>query len=169
MLSKTLKVSAAMGLTALLAAGAAPAAKDAPAPERELRAAVDQFAAGWNDANAKTMAAVFTEDADLVNPFGRSAKGRAGIEKFFADEQTTLTKGTRFAVTAFAARMVRPDVAIEDVEVEIGGGTMAPDPAKPLHHHAFVVARKQGSSWLIVSLRAYSILPPPQPPSTPPK
>jgi uncharacterized protein (TIGR02246 family) len=163
MISKNLVVT--VGLTALLAAGAAVAAKDAaPVPEKELRAAVDQFAAGWNHADAKAMAAVFTEDASLVNPFGRGAEGRAGIEKFFAEELATMTKGTTFTVKGFSARLLNP-VALEDIEIEIAGGALAPDPARPARHHAFVVARKQAGSWLIVTLRAYSILPPPQPPA----
>jgi hypothetical protein len=47
------------------------------------------------------------------------------------------------------------------MDVEITGGTLAPDPAKPLKNHAFLVVKKQGGKWLAVSLRAWSYLPPP--------
>ena len=152
-----------LGLAATLAAGVAAARRQAPAAEQELRAEAETFAAGWNHADGKAMAALFAEDADLINPFNHSAKGRAGIEKFFANELSTLTKGTTFAVKSLTARMIRPDLAFEDLEVEISGGNFP----KPLDNHAFMVSRKQGGHWHILALRAYSFLPPP--PSAPAK
>lgn len=152
-----------LGLAASLAAGVAAARRQAPAAEQELRAEAEKFAAGWNHADGKAIAALFAEDADLINPFNHSAKGRAGIEKFFADELSTMTKGTTFAVKSLTARMIRPDLAFEDLEVEISGGAFPPD--KPLDNHAFLVSRKQGGHWHILALRAYSFAPPPAPPA----
>jgi uncharacterized protein (TIGR02246 family) len=107
------------------------------------------------------MAAEWAEDGDLINPVGQAAKGRGEIEKFFAHELATMTKGSSFKVTAFSARMVGADLALEDIEVEITGGTMAPDPAKPARDRVFAVAKKQGSHWHWLALRAWPANPPP--------
>jgi uncharacterized protein (TIGR02246 family) len=170
MTTKHLPAIVALALTALLAAGTASARAAAPAPapvEKELRADADRFAAGWNHADAKAMAALFAEDADFINPFGSSASGRAGIEKFFANELATLTKGTTFAVKGLTARLLRPDLALEDLDIEITGGTIAPDPAMPVKDHAFLVIKKEGGHWLTVALRAFAYQQPPA--SAPPK
>jgi uncharacterized protein (TIGR02246 family) len=165
-LSAAVVVGSAVGLASLLAVGAAAARQAAAGAEKELRAQAELFAAGWNHGDAKAMAALFAVDADLINPFAAAAKGRAGIEKFFAAELGTLTKGTTFTIKDFSPRLLHPGLAVEDMDVEIAGGTLAPDPAKPLKNHAFLVVKKQGGKWLAVSLRAWSyLLPPPPPPA----
>ncbi len=163
MTKQQLSAVGSVALAALLATGMAAARKDAPAPDKDLRAPADAFAAAWNRDDAKGMAAQWAEDGDIVNPFGHAAKGRSEIEAFFQKERGTMTKGTTFKVTAFAARMLRPDLALEDFDVQITGGTMAPDPAKPLEHHVFAVARHQGGHWVWEALRAYRTAPPPPP------
>jgi uncharacterized protein (TIGR02246 family) len=159
-----LQAFAAAGLMAALAVRSAATSPPPPGLEKELRAQAEKFAAGWNAVDAKAMAALFVVDGDLVNPFGHAAKGRTGIEKFFANELSTATKGTHFAVKELSPQLLRPDLAVEDLDVEISGGTLAPDPAKPFVNHAFLVLKRQGGQWLIVSLRAYSYMQPPPPP-----
>ena len=41
-----------------------------------IHARTQEFLAAWNRHDAKEMAAVWAPDGDLVNPFGRAAKGR---------------------------------------------------------------------------------------------
>jgi len=164
-LSALAAVSVAVGLASLLMAGAAAGRQGAAGAEKELRAQADLFAAGWNHGDAKAMAAVFAVDADLINPFAATAKGRDGVEKFFANELGTLTKGTTFTIKDFSSHLLQPGLATEDMDIEIAGGAMAPDPAKPLKNHAFLVVKKQGGKWLVVNLRAWSYLPPPPPPT----
>lgn len=158
----------AVGLAVVLAlaAGAAAARQAPPAVDKELRAELDKFAAAWNRADAKAMAALFTQDADVINPFGSSAQSRAGIEAFFAKELATQTKGTSFAIKQASPHLMRPDLAVEDIDVELSGGAMAPDPAKPIRDHAFLVVEKQGGHWLVRHLRAFGYMqPPPAPPA----
>jgi uncharacterized protein (TIGR02246 family) len=161
MTRQQLSAIGSVALAALLATSVATARREAPAPDKDLRAPADAFAAAWNRDDVKGMAAQWAEDGDIINPFGHAAKGRTEIEAFFQQERGTMTKGTTFKVTAFAARMLRPDLALEDFDVQITGGTMAPDPAKPLEHHVFAVAKRQGARWYWVALRAYRSAPPP--------
>jgi len=148
-------------LAAVVGAGAAPAKTGAAVPGDELRAQAEQFAAAWDRDDAKAMAAQWTEDGDLINPFGRMAKGRSEVEKLFQDEHSTFTKGTRFTIKEISTRMVRPDLAAEDWQIELSGGQIAPDPAKPLVHHIFALATKQGGHWKFVAVRAYIYQTPP--------
>ncbi len=167
-LSAVAVVVAAFGLASLLAAGMA-AGRQAPSGlEKELRAQADAFAAGWNHGDGKAMSTLFAVDADLINPFGATANGRAGIEKFFSNELSTMTKGTTFTIKGLSAHLLHPGLAAEDLDIEITGGALAPDPAKPLKNHAFLVVKKLGGKWLVVNLRAWAYLPPP-PPGAPAK
>lgn len=168
------KVMVAVGATvlaAVLGTGVPGAAAAAPAggADKQLRAQLDRFVEAWNHGDAAAMGPLFAKDADLINPFGRTASGRDGIVKFFSDELATLTKGTHFEVKEFSPHLMRPDLAVEDMDIEISGGTLAPDPAKPLRNHAFLVVEKQGGHWQVRHLRAWAYLPPPPPPAPPAK
>ena len=56
-----------------------------PAIEAEIKARADEFAAAWNKHDTKAMADMWSTDGDLINPYGRVAKGRAEVEKLFLD------------------------------------------------------------------------------------
>jgi len=159
-------LAAVVGIGGMGAAAAAPAAGGA---DQQLRAQLDRFVEAWNHGDAQAMGPLFAKDADLINPFGRTASGRDGIVKFFGDELATLTRGTHFEVKEFSPHVMRPDLAVEDMDIEISGGALAPDPAKPLRNHAFLVVEKQGGHWQVRHLRAWGYLPPPPPPAPPAK
>jgi uncharacterized protein (TIGR02246 family) len=107
------------------------------------------------------MAAVFTEDADLINPFGRVARGRAEIEKLFTDEHATFMKGTTDTASV-SVRVLGPAVALSDWDAEVAGMRDAQGQALPVfkHHVAAVFVKKNGK-WLTVTGRPYAFLPPP--------
>src|SRR5437773_2646733 len=82
----------------------------------------DDFSAAWGKPDAaKTMAAMFAEDGDLVNPLGEEADGRAGVEKLFTREQSTVFKGSTLALTLAKVRMIKADVAIGEGSYEVTG------------------------------------------------
>ncbi|HEX9148245.1 MAG TPA: hypothetical protein VF958_03705, partial [Thermoanaerobaculia bacterium] len=62
-------------------AGLAVAASEKGGSEAQVRARSQEFAASWNRHDPKAMAGVWAADGDLINPFGRTAKGRNEIEK----------------------------------------------------------------------------------------
>jgi len=121
-----------------------------------------EFKAAWDRNDAKALAAFWTADGDLINPFGRVAKGRTEIEKLFQDEQTTIMKGTTFVFVADSAREIAPDVAVADWDVEITG-MKGPDGAAmpPFKNHVTVVWVKHGGQWWAAAARPVSYLPPP--------
>jgi len=120
------------------------------------------FAAAWNRHDPKAMAGFWAEDGDLINPFGRVAKGRAEIEKLFQDEHAGVMAGTTYSTTSSSVRFLTPDVAVADWEIVVTGmrgpdGSAAP-PFKP--HLVLVVVRK-GGQWLNAAARPFAFLPPP--------
>ena len=56
------------------------------AREKEVRAVEDAFVAAWNKHDTKALAAGWAPDGDLINPFGRWAKGRAEVEKLLGEQ-----------------------------------------------------------------------------------
>lgn len=82
---------------------------------------VQEFAAAWNRHDPKALAAFWAPDGDLINPFGRVAKGRAEVEKLFTDEHSAFMKGTTFTLTGMTVRLLAPNIAFTDWDVEISG------------------------------------------------
>lgn len=128
----------------------------------EIAARTQEFLAAWNRHDAKGMAAVWAPDGDLVNPFGRVAKGRAEVEALFVDEQSKMMKGTTMEMSGEATRMVAPTVAVDDWDVAVVG-MKGPDgnPAPPLKHHVTVVLVKKDGTWWVAAARPVLYPPPP--------
>jgi uncharacterized protein (TIGR02246 family) len=75
-----------------------------------IQKALDSFAAAFNRADARAMAARFTETAEYTDENGEVTLGRVAIQKelegLFAD-----TPGLRLTIAEPSLRLVRPDVA----------------------------------------------------------
>ena len=126
-----------------------------------------EFVAAWNRHDSKAMAGLFLPDGDLINPFGRLAKGRDEVARLFADEQSTVMKATTMKTDAITVRTLAPDVALADWDITVTGMT-APDgsvmPAVKFHG-AFVWAKK-GGTWSVMAARPML---PASPPGTAPR
>jgi uncharacterized protein (TIGR02246 family) len=157
------------------AAKAAPPAKAASsahgsaALNKALREQVEGFAAAWNRDDPKAMASFWLAEGDIIQPFGRVAKGRAELEKLFTEEKAGMTKGTHFEVKELSAWSLAPGLAAADIEAEITGGTPPPSgsPAPPTNNHIFAIAKQQGGTWRWWSVRAFAFLPAPPPAAKP--
>jgi len=127
-----------------------------------IHARTQEFIAAWNRHDAKGMAGVWAPDGDLVNPFGRAAKGRAEVEALFVDEQSKMMKGTTMEISGESTRMIAPTVAVDDWDVAVIG-MKRPDgsPAPPLKHHVTVVLVKQDGAWWVAAARPVVYPPPP--------
>jgi uncharacterized protein (TIGR02246 family) len=152
-------------LALCLMAAPALAQKGGAKDEEAIKAAVTGLVDGWNKHDGKAMAAVFADDAVLINPAGRTAKGKAEIEKLLTDEHTGMMKDVTMAMTIASTRMLKPDVAFLDVDAD-ATGMKTPD-GKPLpgKHHVVAVAAKKAGKWWLQDLRAYAYVTPPPPPA----
>jgi uncharacterized protein (TIGR02246 family) len=128
----------------------------------------DDFAAAWNKHDPTAMAYCWSADGDLINPFGRRAKGLTEIQRLFQDEQNGPMKNSTFTITSFSMRYLDATYATVDADAEISGVATPDGSTATIKPHVFNLMRKSGGKWWIAAARAYSYTPPPPPPPPPP-
>src|SRR5512143_2292235 len=69
------------------------------ASEATIRKLYADFIAAWNAHDPKKMASYWALDGDTIEPDGMVAKGRAELEKHFAEEQATAMKDSTLKLT----------------------------------------------------------------------
>lgn len=89
--------------------------------EEGIRKVLADFREAWNKHDAKAFSTVFAEDADFTNVGGKSAHGRAEVEKFHAPRFATKFRDTHLKITEIKIRFVKPDVAAVDARWEMTG------------------------------------------------
>lgn len=142
---RTLRILLAVVLAALVSQGVeGQQAKGDEAAARQLSA---DFTAALNKGDAKAAAALFAEDGDYVSSTGRTASGRAAIEKLIAEQSAGAFKGTSFKTTVESVRSVTGDVMI-------GNGSFEASGAQTRTGMTTLVAVRQGDQWRIAALRA---------------
>jgi uncharacterized protein (TIGR02246 family) len=133
------------------------------AEDAGLRAAIDSlnqaFATAWNAHDSGKMADVWSH-ADMVNPFGMQAHGRAEIAKLFATEQSGVMRASTFTIESNSIRQISPDIAVQDLSIVITGMLDPDGRALPtLHPHSFEVLVRKGGHWRVEYVRAYVLQP----------
>jgi uncharacterized protein (TIGR02246 family) len=157
-MKKLLLLTLLLGLFPLSAVRADQKEDDAAIQKRH-----DEWCAAWNKHDPKAMAAFFFPDGDLINPFGRTCKGTAEIEKLFAEEQSGPMAGTTYSGTIESIRYLG-DIAIVDVAGEIAGMKSADGgDAPPFKHHVTWIAQKKDGQWMAHGARAFVTLGSPSP------
>jgi uncharacterized protein (TIGR02246 family) len=164
-MTKLLLLPVLFGLIAVAGAGAAQQSDE----DAAIRKRHDEWCEAWNKHDPKAMAAFWVADGDLINPFGKHAKGTAEIEQLFTEEQSGPMAGTTYSGTVESIRYIG-DVAIVDVAGEITG-MKGPDgaAAPPFKHHVTWIARKVDGKWMAEGARAFGFIHAPAPGSAQPK
>ncbi|TAM44122.1 MAG: SgcJ/EcaC family oxidoreductase [Acidobacteria bacterium] len=155
-MKKALVVMISLALAVpVLAAGRA-------AEETAIQLVWQQFSDAWARGDARGRAALWAEDASLINPFGVQAHGRAAIEKVFEQESAGFAKGTTQTFSHFSYRFLTPRIAEVDAtgEIEgISGADGAPLPTMTVH--VFAILTKTRGTWRIKDARPYVFAQPP--------
>lgn len=156
-------------LLAAVASSGLPAAEmSSAADEAAIRQRCAEFVAAWNRHDPHAMAATWTEDGDVINPAGREAKGRAGIEQILAEEHNGALRGSTYVAHKIDVRFFAPTIAVADWTSEVTNirdpqGAAAPN----LKHHVTSVFVKHDGQWHAAMVRAFAPLPPMGPPPKP--
>jgi uncharacterized protein (TIGR02246 family) len=137
-----------------------------PTNEEQIRSRGEEFAAAWNKHDTVAMAMIWSVDGEVVNPYGRRAKGLTEIQKIFQDEHNTFLKQSTYKITSHSVRFVEPNIALVDFDVEISGVLNPDGTTTTIKPHVVSLWRKSGGNWWVVTGRAVSYLPPP---AAPPK
>lgn len=116
----------------------------------ELQASAAAFEKAFNEGDAKTIAAQFTENAEAVDDEGNILEGRANIEARFAVLFKDNPKA-RIVVELNSLRQISPEVAIEE-----GYSTTTHSPEEPGSRTPYsIVHVKRDGKWLIASVRDF--------------
>lgn len=135
--------------------------------EEAIKERLEEFTAAWNKHDATAMAAIWAPDGDLINPFGRVAKGRAEVQKLFTDEHASFMKGTTLKITSSSVRLLGADAAILDFDSDVIGMKAADGTDLPtLGHHVTTVMVKKDGKWWIVAARPVQYQPTPGEPES---
>jgi uncharacterized protein (TIGR02246 family) len=151
------RLALTLGLVALLAVGGFVAAGRLPAdaegrkaeekepPAKGRRA---EFIAAFEKGDAKAVASFWTPDATYVDQVGREYKGRTAIEQLY-EKTFAARKGAKLAIHVTSAKLLTPDVALEDGVTEVtpsegGLGTVA--------RFSALLVKKDGE-WYLQSVR----------------
>ncbi|HEX4438890.1 MAG TPA: SgcJ/EcaC family oxidoreductase [Thermoanaerobaculia bacterium] len=122
--------------------------------EKDIRAIGAQIQSAWNTSDAKEMADLFLTDGDYISSTGRTARGRAELQKAFAAQWSGVYKGTKLAHTLTNVRFLRKDVAIADGAFEITGMRDPSGKLLPTRSGlSTVIAAKKGDRWYVAGLR----------------
>lgn len=122
--------------------------------EKDIRSIGSQIQEAWNKKDAKMLADLWLTDGDYVSSTGRTATGRAEVERAFATQWSGIYKGTRLAHTLTSVRFLRKDVAIADGAFEIGGMKDGSGKALPTRSGlTTVIAVRKGERWYVAALR----------------
>jgi uncharacterized protein (TIGR02246 family) len=130
--------------------------KDVSDEAKAILALDEKYVAEYNKGDSKALAALFTEDAEVVEADGRSYQGRDLVEKSFA-ETFEAEKGVKIAFEIGPIRFLSKDVAKEE-----GRTILTPVKGAPVSRLYTVLYVKKDGRWLISSVRedADPLIPP---------
>ena len=158
---------AGLGLALVLGVATARRSTAADDEAANVRKSCSAFVTAWNAHDPKAMAAVFAEDGDIINPFGKHAAGRGDLEKLFAAEQTGqgMLRESSLKVEDEPIRFLSAEVAVSDAEAVVSGA-IGPDGTKgePMGIHVTCVWKKSGGTWWAYASRPYIKMSPPAAP-----
>jgi uncharacterized protein (TIGR02246 family) len=140
----------------LLAVGlAAPAAPSAPADEAEIRAVQQQQATAWNAHDIDAYAALFTEDAHVINVLGWRWKSRAELEAKLGPGFASVFAHSRLAIGDVDMRFFAPDIAVAHVRWTMTGAASPTGAAADIPQQGIqtLVMTKRDGAWRIAEFQ----------------
>lgn len=115
--------------------------------EKAIRAFDDQFIRAYNSGDSKAVAALFSEDAEAIEPDGARIEGRDAIERLFA-ETFAASPGVKITIEVESIRFLGADVAREEGRTLID----PPKAARVVRPYTALLVRR-GGRWLLSSVQ----------------
>ena len=131
-----------------------------PHDEQAIRNLTTELTTAWNRNDANALAALYAQDADLIDPSGRVARGRTEVEKLVKEAHGGPLKGTRISLPKTHVRFLKPDIAIADYDFEIANMRGADGKQATLKGIVTCVLQKTGEKWQIAADRPLIPAPP---------
>jgi uncharacterized protein (TIGR02246 family) len=132
--------------TGVTSTGVRTALTNRPEEERALQEVAAAFARAYGAGDARSLASLFTDDAELIDENGGRLNGRPAIEGVFGSTFRQ-RPGATFAFSPTSIRFLGPDAAQEEGRTNV---TIGDEP--PLMHRYVALYVKQAGRWRISSL-----------------
>lgn len=116
-------------------------------PEEAYASLAERWVQDWNDGDMAAIAALYTEDGDVMGANGQMASGRAEIESYLSELKAGPLAGTTLSVGEATIDCVTENTCITDNSYEFSG-------AAPSSGLTTIVMTKQGDQWLIAAHRS---------------
>ncbi len=127
---------------------AAPKAPTLSPDEEAVRDVVDRVIKAYDAHDAKSLAALFTAEAEIVDESGHVLKGRPAIEQVFTAAFKAHPKA-KIEIKIESVRFLAPTVAVEE-----GISTVTREPSEPGEPSRYTVLHvKQDDKWQMASAR----------------
>jgi uncharacterized protein (TIGR02246 family) len=129
--------------------------------EEAIRRVVEEHAEAWDRHDMTAYAALFTEDADLVNIRGGWWQGHAQIQEHMSALHKTVFRESRIVPSEVAVRFLHETIAIVHVHWELTGvldldGQKLPQALNTLTTWTVM---QSGNTWLIAAFQNTEIAP----------
>ncbi len=119
-----------------------------PEDQLALQSITEAYARAYNTGDARALAALFTEDAEMIDEDGERLRGRPMIEEVFRSMFKDRPRAT-IKISPESLRFLGPDVAQEEGQTRVNiVGNQA-----PTTHHYSVLYVKQGNRWRYSTVR----------------
>ena len=128
-----------------------------PTETDQLIGFVEKYEAAWQFHDAKQLAAFFSADCDMIVGVQPRVSGRAAIEQWWNNYFSRLDSGRMIKISIDSVRLLRPDVALLNVDTITAGIHSETNEAleRRKARGTWLVIRDDGE-WEIAALRAHS-------------
>ncbi len=121
----------------------------------QLETTVERFNEAFNRFDPAEVASFWTEDGTVISPVGSFGEGRAGVERVFQSDASTILQGTTTRFTIARARRIAADCALLDLDQEVQNCRMPDGSRGTMKLHVVMLARKAGDEWRWLDARPY--------------
>jgi uncharacterized protein (TIGR02246 family) len=121
------------------------------AEEKPIRDLVEAFAKAYSAPDVKALAALFTDDASVVDPAGETTRGKSAIAEMYASSFAE-NPSLKLEAKVQELRLLTPDVARAEGQTRLG--TDIGD-ATEFTRFSSVLVKRDGK-WLVAEIREYA-------------
>jgi uncharacterized protein (TIGR02246 family) len=119
------------------------------ADQAEIRSVAMRQGETWSRHDARAYAALFTDDADVVNVVGWWWKGREEVARKLTEAFKFVFKDSKLTITDVETRFLKPDVAVAHARWTMTGARTPAGIPEPRDGIQTLVFTKQARHWLI--------------------